>query len=248
MSDSKPLLIKWQLLRQAAEDDRLTAPADFRVLIAILDRMNSELVAWPGFGKVATDVGIARSTVIESIKRLVNFGYLIKDRDHDHNSNRYRLGSPESRTFGSPKVRTGVVRESGPAVVRTSGPEFISLKPPNETDSLKPPNRAERFGAFWTAYPRKEGKAKALKIWQRDKLDSQADQILADIQARLADPGQWKGKDKQYIPHGSTYLNNRRWEDEWKPSGSAARLPRDTPEDIEAANAEAERKLAQWNS
>lgn len=134
--NEKPLLAKWRLLRRAAEDERLTAPADFRVLVAVLDRMNDQLIAWPGFGRISTDVHIARSTVIESIKRLVKFEYLAKDRDHKHNSNRYRLGSPkvrtsprvrtssEPRTGGSPKVRTGVVRESGPPVVRTSGPEF----------------------------------------------------------------------------------------------------------------------------
>ncbi|MDZ7789403.1 MAG: hypothetical protein U5L08_02695 [Xanthomonadales bacterium] len=125
------------------------------------------------------------------------------------------------------------------------------MNPPNEPDSLNPPKpdaQARRFDDFWKAYPRKEGKAQALKSWKRQKLDSIADEIIADVKARLEDPGQWKGKGKQYLPHGSTFVYQRRWEDEWSPSADPAALPRETDEDLKAAQAKAERKAATWTS
>jgi len=71
------------------------------------------------------------------------------------------------------------------------------------------------FDEFWKLYPRKVAKASAMKSWIRTGApDSQAliDTILADIRRRV--DSEWNGKEIQYIPHPSTYLNQRRWEDE----------------------------------
>ena len=70
----------------------------------------------------------------------------------------------------------------------------------------------KRFAEFWDAYPQKKGKAKALQIWKSKKLDRIADDIIADVQNRTQMDVQWQ--DKQYIPHGSTYLSQERWLDE----------------------------------
>lgn len=70
----------------------------------------------------------------------------------------------------------------------------------------------EQFLKFWKAYPRPDGKAAAQKSWTRQKLDSLADTIIADVLARKSGAA-WKEEGGKFIPHGSTYLNNRRWED-----------------------------------
>ena len=69
------------------------------------------------------------------------------------------------------------------------------------------------FDEFYQAYPRHASKAPACKAWAKLKPDDELRQrILSDVRRRVQ--GEWKGKDKQYIPHPSTYLNQRRWEDE----------------------------------
>lgn len=69
------------------------------------------------------------------------------------------------------------------------------------------------FAEFWELYPRKVAKSAAQKAWRSLRLgDSVKGQVLADLHRRLA--GEWSGKDKQYIPHPTTYLHQRRWEDE----------------------------------
>lgn len=77
----------------------------------------------------------------------------------------------------------------------------------------------ELFTEFWNAYPRKVGsKAKAEKSWATQKLDDIADQILADVKARITGDPQWR--DAQFIPHPTTYLNGQRWNDQWRTAGS----------------------------
>lgn len=69
----------------------------------------------------------------------------------------------------------------------------------------------DRFGEFWRVYPRKQGKKKARETWKRKHLDSKADEIIADVQARKQHDQQWLAG---YIPNGSTYVNQERWQDE----------------------------------
>lgn len=68
------------------------------------------------------------------------------------------------------------------------------------------------FARFWDAYPRKVGKPDARKKF--DSLDP--DEAL--LETMLQSIEKWKGsaqwQDPQYIPHPSTWLNQRRWEDE----------------------------------
>ena len=71
------------------------------------------------------------------------------------------------------------------------------------------------FAEFYSAYPRKVSKQNAIKAWIKlGAADSRelADRIIADVRKRVE--GEWAGKDMQYIPHPSTYLNQKRWEDE----------------------------------
>lgn len=76
-----------------------------------------------------------------------------------------------------------------------------------------------RFDEFWQAWPsgyRKRDKAAAAKAWKRHKLDSIAEMIIADVRRRPFEDGQWK---KGYAPMPSTYLNGKRWEDEYETPG-----------------------------
>lgn len=73
-----------------------------------------------------------------------------------------------------------------------------------------------RFDDFWAVYPRKVKKHDALKAWKSAKLDKIADTIIADVKLRC--DTEWKGQDMHYILHPTTYLHQRRWEDETAPT------------------------------
>lgn len=69
----------------------------------------------------------------------------------------------------------------------------------------------EQFDTFWEAYPRKEKKAEARKAFEK---------VAVPLQTLLEGIDMWKGsaqwqKDNgQFIPHPSSWLNGKRWEDQ----------------------------------
>jgi hypothetical protein len=68
-----------------------------------------------------------------------------------------------------------------------------------------------RFQDFWDAYPRKEPRSESERAWRKQNLDAIADVIIAAVKRRIA-AGDWR--ERQYTPMASTYLNQRRWEDQ----------------------------------
>lgn len=73
---------------------------------------------------------------------------------------------------------------------------------------------AAGFAEFWSAYPLKKAKATAEKAWA--KLKPSADLQAAILSAIAAHKlsADWQRDGGQYIPHPTTWLNQRRWEDE----------------------------------
>lgn len=67
------------------------------------------------------------------------------------------------------------------------------------------------FEVFWSAYPRKQGKSDARKKWPK-----LSDQDRTDALAFI-NRNPYQQKEKRFIPMGSTFVNQRRWEDEDQP-------------------------------
>jgi len=68
------------------------------------------------------------------------------------------------------------------------------------------------FKEFWREYPRKVGRFKAEKSWQRM---SEAERRMAiDVMRLWKQTVQWQSDYGIYIPHGSTFLNQKRYLDE----------------------------------
>lgn len=84
---------------------------------------------------------------------------------------------------------------------------------------------AEAFETFWKLYPRKTAKDNARKAFA--KINPSAE-LLAEIMASLgkhATCQAWLKDDGQYIPHASTWLNQKRWNDEVKPAANVHHFP-----------------------
>ena len=71
-----------------------------------------------------------------------------------------------------------------------------------------------RFAEFWAAYPRKVGKAAALKIWKKIKPTTELYERIMKAVEQQKKTAQWRGNAGQFIPYPSTWLNGKRWEDE----------------------------------
>jgi len=72
---------------------------------------------------------------------------------------------------------------------------------------------ASRFSEFWSAWPagqRKYGKEAALASWVKQALDGEADVIVAHVLKSRESEGWLSG----YTPAPTTYLNQRRWDNQ----------------------------------
>jgi len=78
----------------------------------------------------------------------------------------------------------------------------------------KPPaGSLEGFEAFWSAYPKKMVKAEAKRVWMQRGLSAIAPDIVAHVE-RMAQTDGWTKDAGKFVPMPTTYLNQRRWEDE----------------------------------
>jgi hypothetical protein len=70
----------------------------------------------------------------------------------------------------------------------------------------------DKFPEFWELYPKKKNKMKAFQEWRKNKCNLMADEIITDVQNRIKNDPDWSNV--QFIPLPSTYLHNKRWEDD----------------------------------
>lgn len=102
------------------------------------------------------------------------------------------------------------------------------------------PAAPSRFSEFWSVYPCKDARAPAEKAWAKKRLDAIADKIIADVVARAAGHDRWLSG---FVPNGTTYLNQERWNDpitpakNGNPNGSHQNRPNESAADRAARKA-----------
>jgi len=72
----------------------------------------------------------------------------------------------------------------------------------------------ERFLDFWNVYPRKVGKGAAWKSWQKIPSPAETLEKIKEALTWQTKSEQWTKQAGEFIPHPTTYLNQRRWDDE----------------------------------
>lgn len=120
-------------------------------------------------------------------------------------------------TLPDPKT---VTRESGVKVAPFTRDDACEGK---EGRKERKELSASAFEAFWTAYPKKVSKGQAEKAFAKlNPDDSLQAKLLESLSAAKRRPD-WIKDGGQFIPHASTWLNAKGWEDEQPGnSGSSA--------------------------
>lgn len=88
------------------------------------------------------------------------------------------------------------------------------LIPDSLSPSPAPVVSADLFPKFWKLYPRKVGKDKAEKAWSKIKITQDLFSLMLTALAKQMKTPEWTKDSGQFIPHPSTWLNGKRWEDE----------------------------------
>ena len=125
------------------------------------------------------------------------------------------------------RIQTKVSRFPGPSendmsrwLTVNHGEAPLETKPSEKREAEDENARADdaSFDRFWDAYPRKTNRDKARRAFEKLHPDAALmDSIMAAIEAQKRS-SQWTRDGGEYIPHPSTWLNGRRWEDQLTPA------------------------------
>lgn len=75
---------------------------------------------------------------------------------------------------------------------------------------------AQKFEKFWESYPKKTGKDKSKKWFEKYKPDEELFELMMNQLERFKDTEDWKKQGGKYIPYPTSWLNGKRWEDEFE--------------------------------
>ena len=180
---------------------------------------------WPTWAGVDTQrlMMMARATnkntAFRARDQLITAGLIAKKDGNRKYSCEYRIC--ELGVKFDTERGTELVTKNETENVSERGTERVTKNvPPNKTNKTKTknppksPQGDDTFAAFWSAYPRKDSKAKAKASWDKLKPDKElVSQIMAALEQHKRSD-QWTRDGGQYIPYPATWLNQRRWEDE----------------------------------
>lgn len=97
-----------------------------------------------------------------------------------------------------------------------------------KTDVADAPELVD-FERFWSLYPRKVSKADAKKAWAKIKVTADLFDLMAKSLAAWTVSTDWTKDGGQFIPHASTWLNGKRWEDELPAPAGASQASASRP-------------------
>ena len=176
-----------------------------------------------------------RDAIRGALQELEAAGYMRREQTHNEaghfSSNDYVIYEhPPLTAFPSTvKPSTGSPLTVNPTEINIDINNNILNNPPKAPQGGRrkkkevkenPDWKPERFAGFWAFYPRGEAKQRAIEAWDKARL---SDNEIAKMGRRLKDQmssEEWKRG--VGIPYASTYLNQRRWEDEDKSSTTQA--------------------------
>lgn len=103
------------------------------------------------------------------------------------------------------------------------GADYPTDREYQAVDITNPPH-PQQWEQFWEAWPRgrKQNKLPALRVWCRlVKSEALANLIVRSVEIHKQPGGALANPEPQYIPYAVTWLNNRRWEEDYCPSPKA---------------------------
>lgn len=193
--------------------------------------------SWPAVATLARYAAVSERSVQRAIKDLEAVGLVTVEANgggtlamrNDRRPNRYilhRHGVTQDVTPSDPRGDTGDthgVTLDAPRGDTAMSPEPSMNHPEEPSTTPLPPEGgldfvAVSFDAWYEMYPRKQGKEAARRKWDRLPQDER----LNAIAAQPAWNEHWVQRgEPQFIPMASTWVNQRRWNDDIPPLPTA---------------------------
>ena len=197
-------------------DERLS-PLDKIILVEIDSLDLSDKGCYASNKYIADFCQCSESKVTKSISKLIEYGYLyMQSFDGRKRELRSRLSHYAIEPSKKYEADEQKLRESNNRILKKNN---------KNTSRDSEPSINDMFETFWKAYPRKEKKQDAKKAFMKLK---PSEDLFKAIMAGLENhkkSEQWTRDKGQYIPHPTTWLNGRRWEDELESANNNQQQP-----------------------
>ena len=170
------------------------------VLLMLANYADDRHQTFPSYKKLAQLCACNDRTVMRAINQLKELGFITVSKrygnDGKQTSNSFTLDvrGDKSHMVGVTKTTPNTIRDIQDNNKRERGDKYTS-----------------EFQEWWNVYPRKDGsKSKAFEGWKKatSKFIHVAELLLVTNKFKQS----CVGKDKAYIPHATTWLNQKRWE------------------------------------
>lgn len=124
-------------------------------------------------------------------------------------------GKKGGQATASKIASSGATSESQAQKQKQTTKTKTRTKTTSKTDEGADADEMERrFDGFWNCYPKKVGKATAQKAWEKLAPDEALFEVIVQAVELQKRSPQWCKDGGQFIPNPSTWLNQKRWEDD----------------------------------
>jgi len=166
--------------------------------------------------QIIRETGLGRHALRSARSELEELGFieLAREKREDNSLGAYRYELRDPRGYFSPDGNSpGENSPDGnsPDENRPRNRTLIS----NNTKSKKTKEVENQFAEFWSIYPRKVGKQKALSAFEKAVDTVGLDTVMNGARRLATDPNL---PSEQWIPHPTTWLNEGRWDDDPYPA------------------------------
>jgi hypothetical protein len=183
------------------------SPINKLILILLSNYADENNKCFPSYDKIAKLANCSRRTAVRSINTLNKLNLISIERrklsNNDNQSNVYTINRPSVRM--SPPSDKDSIDSSD-----TVTPPSDTMSPNTTTLNNQLVNTyTDGFEKWWKVYPKhKTDKKGAFKKWKKQKLESIADELVADVLLRIEESKKWK---KGIIISPTKYLEQERW-------------------------------------
>lgn len=210
----------WAVLPAAVRYDEELRPNAKLLYAEITALTNVRGYCWISNERLGEYFGISPKTVGSLIQQLAGRGYikveLLRDEKQAITGRRLWIARPDGPCPPILKNEDTPLKNEDTPILKNEDYTSTSEKtnPPAAPQGAAsvPKWKPDRFAGLWDYYPRHTSKQAAAKAW--DKLKP-SDELIAQMGRALRRQKAWdEWKRGIGIPHLSTYLNQRRWEDD----------------------------------
>lgn len=183
--------------------------------------------------RLAERYGKSIPTIKRSMQHLKDMGLITVKIQR----NEQKMVTKRMVSVGSPMTLPRVTDE--PRVGSPMNRGGVTSEPYNRSinRSIEYTNALESdFEKLWKLYPNKKGKDLAFKAYQKAIKDGATNKDIQDGIVGLKKEITFKETDKKFIPHGGTWFNQKRWEDEYETGSVETSVNNDADEILRLEN------------